>query len=383
MPSDLLTEVADTVAGHVFGGDQAAWTDLPPNSVATYHTTEFDYTARVNSLGFRDREFDVARSSKCRVIAVGDSFTFGWGVSLEESWPKVLETTLDQAGFSVEVANLGFPGGNPIDYANIVGAAVSLLKPDLVIVSVLLGDDLQMRGGPRLGTMGHKGTIRRMLDPIARTLYPHLTAAFDSRTHRTSLLVNSIWEEEARRVLADLNPAEQTKYKQIDSEILRAFESGNLNPSIIPSAIRHPEYFIETFDLEQPQTRESIQLMSTQFSRIHRSAATVKAAVMVVSAPFGLYVSRQQFDTRQNRLGFTLDRRMLTSSSPDDAIRLAAVGAGVPFFAFTQAFREKDGTPFHFELDGHFNASGNRFYAEQLTPAAAATLQTLREGCRK
>lgn len=161
------TKVADSIAGLMMGSHPYGLI-FPPHSQATYHTTEFDYTVRINSLGFRDREFDVARSKTCRLIAVGDSFTFGWGVSLEDSWPKRLETGLAQAGFDVEVANLGFPGGNPIDYANIVGHAVPMLAPDLVMVAVLQGDDLQLGGGPHVGTGGWKGAVRRMVDPVAR-----------------------------------------------------------------------------------------------------------------------------------------------------------------------------------------------------------------------
>ena len=86
------------------------------------------------------------------MLAIGDSFTFGWGVSLEESWPKVLEATLRQAGVAVEVANLGFPGGSPVDYANIATRAVPALQPDLVLVAVLQGDDLgQLRAAGAAG----------------------------------------------------------------------------------------------------------------------------------------------------------------------------------------------------------------------------------------
>jgi hypothetical protein len=120
-----------------------------PRSTATYHTSEFNFTATTNALGFRDHEFAEPRTPACRVIAIGDSFTFGWGVSLDDSWPKALETGLRGAGIDVDVANLGFPGGSPIDYANIAARAVPTLKPDLVLVGVLQGDDLSQLRPPR------------------------------------------------------------------------------------------------------------------------------------------------------------------------------------------------------------------------------------------
>ena len=301
-------------------------------------------------------------------------------------WPKVLEASLRLVGFSVEVANLGFPGANPADYAAVAEQAVPMLKPDLVIVGALQGDDLASVGaGPRIGAAG-KGSVRSIVDPIARALYPNLMAVLDSRRYRTSALppssINAVWADQVRDILAGLSIAEKAKYAQMDSAIRRAFESGNLNPSIISGAIRRPEYFIETFDLERSQTQGLVRQMSIQFSRLLGSAASEKAAVIVLSVPFGLYVSKQQFDTRQNGFGFTLDRGMLTSSSPDDAIQRAAAGAGLPFFAFTQAFRATDGAALFFGMDGHFNASGHRLFAEQLTPVVAATLQALPTGCR-
>src|SRR5262245_60035299 len=51
-----------------------------------------------NGLGFRDHEFTVdKRPGEYRILAVGDSFTIGSGVALDDTWPQVLERLL-QAG---------------------------------------------------------------------------------------------------------------------------------------------------------------------------------------------------------------------------------------------------------------------------------------------
>ena len=47
-------------------------------------------------------------------------------------------------------------------------------------------------------------------------------------------------------------------------------------------------------------------------------------------------------------------RSLLTSDSADEAIRLTAVNAGLPFVALTEAFRSS-GTQLYFELDEHFD----------------------------
>jgi lysophospholipase L1-like esterase len=382
------TKVVDVAVSFTTGGARSHGLIFPPNSIATYRTTEFQYTAKINSLGFRDREFGTIKSAKCRLMAIGDSFTFGWGVSVDESWPKVLQSFLGQIGFSVEVANLGFPGGNPADYANVASAAIPILKPELVIVGLLQGDDVASAGAaPRIGSPQGSG-FRWVVEGVAKAFYPHLLALLASRNYRTAALgeasVGPTWAEQVSLILAGFGTAEKAKYAQIDRVIRSNFESGNLNPSIIFSAIHRPDYFIEAFDLEQPHTQELVRKMSLQLSRIRDHAAQGKAEVVFVSVPFGLYVSQQQFDVRQKGFGFKLVSDMLSSSAPDEAIRRSALSARVPFLAFTEAFRKMGaaGTSLFFTFDGHFNASGHRAFAELLTPAVAATLNALPSSCR-
>ncbi len=114
---------------------------FPPMTEVVYKTKEFEFTASINSLGFRDRSFTVRKNANYRIVAIGDSFTYGWGVTVENSWPKVLERNLRDNGWQVEIANLGKPSADPIDYAEIAERAIPLLKPDLVVVGILQGED--------------------------------------------------------------------------------------------------------------------------------------------------------------------------------------------------------------------------------------------------
>ncbi|HEY4003486.1 MAG TPA: hypothetical protein VGO93_31755, partial [Candidatus Xenobia bacterium] len=118
---------ADAVCGRIWPSD--VWHKgliFPPHSDAHYDTLEFSFDARVNSLGFRDREFDVARGKSLRILAVGDSTTYGWGVNIEQAWPKILEQRLRGAGLDVEVLDLGQPGTGPPQYADLIEKAVPL-----------------------------------------------------------------------------------------------------------------------------------------------------------------------------------------------------------------------------------------------------------------
>ncbi len=141
--SILITFCGDRVVGHFYfhGYDQSGLV-FPPHSRIIWRTPEFNSVAVVNSLGFRDREFSVQRNAEYRIIAIGDSFTFGWGLNIEDTWVKQLEAHLRQRGHKVEIANLGRGGTYPRNYADVAEKAIPLLKPDLVLIAVLQGDDL-------------------------------------------------------------------------------------------------------------------------------------------------------------------------------------------------------------------------------------------------
>lgn len=92
-------------------------------------------TVCINSDGLRDYEYSVGKPPGAfRVLFVGDSVTFGWGVELEETVPKHLEALLlNQTTTKVEVLNFGVPGANLISEIALVEEKGLKYKPDLVL----------------------------------------------------------------------------------------------------------------------------------------------------------------------------------------------------------------------------------------------------------
>ena len=95
------------------------WTKLKPNVdvdyVNQFNSIEVDrgitFHFSSNSDGFRTREFGPKRPGVVRIVCIGDSSTFGWGVDDEYTYPQLLETRMDRPGEPpVEVFNLGIPG---------------------------------------------------------------------------------------------------------------------------------------------------------------------------------------------------------------------------------------------------------------------------------
>jgi hypothetical protein len=90
-----------------------------------------------------------------RIIVVGDSLTYGYGVRSEETYPSQIEATLKKK-FSVEVLNLGVSGYQSEDVLKIVREYIPLLQPDLIIYGVCLNDFLPSGVGEYENDMAYK-----------------------------------------------------------------------------------------------------------------------------------------------------------------------------------------------------------------------------------
>lgn len=92
----------------------------------------------INSAGLRDREYSKEKSSNTyRVLVLGNSCTYGWGVGQEDTYPKVLERKLasvsNQNNF--EIINggvIGYSIAQELEYLKKDGLS---WNPDLVVIS--------------------------------------------------------------------------------------------------------------------------------------------------------------------------------------------------------------------------------------------------------
>jgi lysophospholipase L1-like esterase len=92
---------------------------------------EFSYTVQTNSDGLRDEPF-VGDSA---IAALGDSFTFGFGVEEDECWPSQLEALGNR-----RVANLGWAGWNSFVYPAAIRRYAIPLKTDVWLWAFFVND---------------------------------------------------------------------------------------------------------------------------------------------------------------------------------------------------------------------------------------------------
>jgi hypothetical protein len=116
--------------------------ELRPNQSVKFR----DVLVTTNSQGFRNKPLSLEKPGDvARVIVLGDSHAFGWGVTQEKVWPNVLEGMLNQKfpQKKWEVIDMAVPGYNTaMEIATLEKKALQY-RPDIVIVE-FIGNDLDL-----------------------------------------------------------------------------------------------------------------------------------------------------------------------------------------------------------------------------------------------
>lgn len=113
------------------------------------------YFDRANRRGWRDRERALDKpDGSYRILAVGDSNTFGYIVPAEKTYTRILEDRLRAEGIDAEVLNMGVSGWGTDQALEALQRDGALHRPDLVIVQFDendLGENLRYRDTGKFG----------------------------------------------------------------------------------------------------------------------------------------------------------------------------------------------------------------------------------------
>jgi lysophospholipase L1-like esterase len=93
----------------------------------------------INSDGFRDEEYSPERTSKYRIVVLGDSLTFGWGVAKEDTFEVQLERMLSETR-PTEMINFGHGNYNTQQQVNLFKEKGLKYNPDKVAVFYFIND---------------------------------------------------------------------------------------------------------------------------------------------------------------------------------------------------------------------------------------------------
>ncbi len=141
-----------------------------PHAQGTFQTHEATTWVAINAKGLRGKEYPYERSEKPRVLVLGDSFVWGYGVQEKDRFTERLEARLNG---EIEVINAGVPGYGPDQMFLFFDTEGKRYRPDMVIVALNYADlfDLFLRVNhtyPKPYFIVKKGVLHLQGVPVPR-----------------------------------------------------------------------------------------------------------------------------------------------------------------------------------------------------------------------
>ena len=171
---------------------------------------------RINSRGYRDREFSLEPSPGTkRILMLGDSVVFGPGVELAETFSKRTEALLRKMGVgNVEVINAGNPDTGITEMLQIFRSRDLGIHPQLVVLCFYLNDSRPpmgfrsefVKGNPVVLFMKRNPWVRRSM-LLSFGYYAYYNSAIQAEVEKLPISLRMDWAELFRSGIWRENPA--------------------------------------------------------------------------------------------------------------------------------------------------------------------------------
>jgi lysophospholipase L1-like esterase len=360
----LMLALTDRIYGYYFTKNTKELI-YPPCSKAHHQSSEFDIIVKINSLGFRDYEYPITKKKKYRIAVIGDSFTFGWGVNIEDCWVKILEKEFNASGLDVEILNLGKGGASPADYAQTAEKAIPILKPDLVVVCALQANDLHqlIHAYDSLPKPKIEQPNKSYLSGKTTTLLNRAFPYFMKMLSVQNINISEQWKCDAPALLAGFQEEQKLRFDALDEKAKSDFQAGLLNPWLVHQAVYYPEYFTQPLDTADIDVVIGVSAMADFFAKTKQVCTAYNSDLMVISIPNLPYSSKDEMNSLK-KYGFTIPDAIFEKALADETIKMAAVENEIEFYSASVNFRNsKKEENLYYPFDGHFTKEGNLVFA--------------------
>ncbi len=354
---------------------------LIPKSTCRSRTKEWDVQFKINSLGLRDYEYNKEKAEGVyRILMLGDSFTEGYGVEMEETFPKLLEKELNskvEKG-KFEVINAGITGYSPtLEYLYFRNYGLEL-KPDLVVLNFSMTDfydDYIFKDRLLVG----KEELEKIIDEAepekkelgvqekqiwakgkafeeeipgftipASPLIPFIPSSFKWWLHRNFVFYDFLTSRFKKILQPHLYKDNLIKFT--------AGDPGSDQFAIIREKVKEEDYQL---------LLQNSQKMILQFRDL-----TVEKEIgfLLVIIPYGHQVNDKEWG-KGRKLWHFEKGKVYSSRSVDDLVNFTQkekIKAVNLLPAFQKAKRSFFSPSYYFSYDGHWNSRGHQLAAKEL-----------------
>ncbi len=278
---------------------------------------EFQYTVNTNSDGLRDEPFE----GTFDIAAIGDSFTFGFGVEEPDAWP----TRLEQLS-SMRVANLGWAGWSSYVYPTTIRRHAIPLQTRIWVWAFFMNDLTESAGAADFIESGQRD--------FKSANYQEPPFPFNLKSFGA--------------IMAFANP----EYRLLPGSGDKLFNNGELQMLL-------SHYAWINSDPANPDVVRGWELTETALAEAQQLAAEQDAAILLVFIPAREHV---YWPIIQNEMP-DVDVAQLDSAAA--RLEQMADDHSIAFLNLLPGLRAEaeQGQMLYFPADGHWNAAGHELAA--------------------
>lgn len=333
-----------------------------PNGRAVVTTQEYAIAYRINALGLRDDPVD---HSKFKVLVLGDSYTEGFGVNKEDTFPG----NMDRMAPHIDFLNAGVASYSPTLEYLFVKTRFDEIRPNLVLLFLDANDPADdymafhgVHGGwyDRRAVTDHTGELVAV-EPNPGGARPQEGSAHDKRTKKSS---NAFVEKlRASRPVTEFLRSRFALYRLLGTNY-------DYSPKLPPEQLGDPK--VDRYGHYRPaKGHDWTPMYRTSLAyivKLRDFLARRGVKLAVVTYPYAISVHPNEWDEGRERWLFEVGKVYETDYFDFYIKELQRVG--IPHLCLLDYLRQwkKDHwwRRLYFRWDGHFNPYGTRVVAERV-----------------
>ena len=339
---------------------------FPPDQTMTSRSArdgEFEYTAHINRHGYRGRDFPQEKSDGVkRILAIGDSFTFGIGAQEHETFAVLIESGLISAGFPVEVINAGAGHASTVRHWDNLERIHLRYDPDMVMLFFDLTD---LRDDWHWERHAVWNKDRTRIERFDLDFYWGKRGLWSTLVHQSALA--KYLHDKVVRTFQKLRLLGIGGYLKAKARGKRA------KAVIIDSRDEFSDDIIMEYDaLLMLRGRRRKKLLDQHWQRtagyllkIRDLLAERGIPLVIVMYPHGIYAGPDQWHEGRKTWGFEQGKQY-TDYYPFELMERFTNENNIPFINSLPGFLSAPDGEYFFNWDGHMTPAGNAIVARQV-----------------
>lgn len=325
---------------NLFSADSSLGYVLTPGFRGSMYTPESSSAIAINEEGFRGGMPD---GVKRLIVGMGDSFTFGTGVEIEDTYLEKLRGQLNEHGSRVDLYNLGVPGyGTDQEY----GALKKLYEkrtPDLVLVGFYINDVMDSVTPDFTVVDGYTVPSNKMM------------AAFKGKGLSWKQRISKLFDklDTPRFVVNRMSASPHFRKLFLDLTVRSKGKEGN-----------RLAYYSSA---STPALEEAWSVTKGHLRSIRDLVRAHGGKLLVIYIPERQQVYADQW--RKVLLQQEADEKSYDRDKPQQTLKNFCREAKIPYLDLTDEFRKRveGGEDIYFTMDPHLNAKGNSLAANLIS----------------